>query len=187
MNNSDLEKHRIEVAAQVSGIVLEIGFGTGLNLPYYKNVTKLYALEPSDELFNFAQNEIKKVSFAVEHLSVFAENIPLVDNSVDFVVSTWTICSIPQPKIALQEILRVLKPEGKLVFIEHGESPDKVILSLQKILTPASKCLAGGCHMDRNIEKLIIDTGFDVQKIEKFTEKSKPLAYMYKGIAIAKK
>lgn len=187
MKRVELEKQRPEMVAKVSGIVLEVGFGSGLNLPYYKNITKLYALDPSQELYELAQEKIKTIVFPIEHLRAFAENIPLRDNTVDAVVSTWSLCSIPDLETALKEIYRVLKPDGKFVFIEHGKSPKQFTAILQKILTPFSKCISGGCHMDRDMEKLIIKAGFEIGQLEKFQEKSKPLAFMYKGVVFVRK
>lgn len=187
MRGKDLEKHRENVVTKSSGQVLEIGFGSGLNLPYYTNISKLYALDPSQELYNLAQERIKRVSFQIEYLQASAESIPLPDNALDSVVSTWSLCSIPHPETALKEVLRVLKPDGKFSFIEHGKSPKSFIYKMQNFLTPVSKQFAGGCHMNRDIEKLVLDSGFKMQKIEKFEQKSKPLGFMYKGIAIAKK
>lgn len=187
MRNKELEQHRIDVVSQLSGTGLEIGFGSGLNLPYYKNATKLYALDPSEELFEVARKNIAAVSFPIEHLKDSAERIPLPDNSLDFVVSTWTLCSIPHPEAALKEVFRVLKSGGKFSFVEHGKSPKTLILKIQNFLTPLSKRVAGGCHMNRDIENLILDSGFQMQKLKKFSQRSKPLGFMYKGIAIAKK
>ncbi len=187
MKKADKDKYRPLVAGRVSGIVLEIGFGSGLNLPYYENVDKLYALDPSKELYDLANERIKKASFPVEYLQASAEHIPLPDNSADAVISTWSLCSIPYPDLALKEILRVLKPGGIFSFIEHGLSPRRVIGACQKCLTPLSKLLAGGCHMDREIGKLILEAGFEIQKLETFQPASKPLAFMYTGTAIARK
>ncbi|MEK7127968.1 MAG: class I SAM-dependent methyltransferase [Patescibacteria group bacterium] len=186
MKNREMEKLRPGVVGMAGGVVLEIGFGSGLNLPYYKNVTKLYALEPSAELYNMARGLIEKISFPVEYLNASAEKIPLSNNSIDCAISTWVLCSIPKPEIALKEVFRVLKPGGKLVFIEHGKSPKNFTAKLQKLFTPISKCVAG-CHLDREVENLIQDSGFELQKLEKFQPLSKPLAPMYKGVALCKK
>lgn len=187
MKNASLEKLRPEVVSKAEGEVLEIGFGTGLNIPYYKNISKLYALEPSAELCKFAQERITKAPFPVEFVQASAENIPFAPNMFDVVVSTWSLCSIPKPEVALKEVFRVLKPGGKFVFIEHGKAPIKIIAKLQKWLTPISKRVAGGCNMNREIDKLIAGAGFEMQELEKFQQKSKPLAFMYKGVAVAKK
>ena len=183
MRGGGFKKHRSSVVGHASGIVLEIGFGSGLNIPYYKEVTKLYALEPSDGLFALSQEETKSYPFPIEHLRVSAEEIPLADDSVDSVVSTWTLCSIPHPEIALREIFRVLRPGGKFLFIEHGKSPRRIVFWLQRILTPISKHITWGCHMDRDMERLIIAAGFKIQEIEKFDHNFKPLGFTYKGIA----
>lgn len=187
MKNKDLEQHRINVVSGLSGTGLEIGFGSGLNLPYYKNVSKLYALDPSKELFSIALKNSAPTSFSVEHLQNSAEHIPIPDKSLDFVVSTWTLCSIPHPEVALKEVYRILKSDGRFSFIEHGKSPKVFVSKLQNFLTPFSKRVAGGCHMNRDIEKLVLDSGFEMQNIEKFSQKSKPLGFMYKGTAVAKK
>jgi ubiquinone/menaquinone biosynthesis C-methylase UbiE len=187
MQNKNLEQHRITVVSGLSGTGIEIGFGSGLNLPYYKNITKLYALDCSEELYEIAKKNMENVSFPIEYLQASAEQIPLSDNRLDFVVSSLTLCSIHNPEQALKEIFRILKPGGKFSFFEHGKSPRKLIFTAQNLLTPLSTRIAGGCHLNRDIETLILDTDFDIQKIKKFYLKSKPLGCMYKGIALAKK
>ena len=183
MENKNIEKYRIDIASRATGITLEVGFGSGLNLPYCTDVDKLYALDPSKELYNLAEERIKSISFPIEYLQASAEHIPLRDNTIDTVISTWSLCSISHPQNALEEILRVLKPNGKFLFIEHGKSTRGVITEIQNFLTPFSRTFAGGCHMNRNIEKLILDAGFQMQSIEKFGLNSRPSGFMYKGIA----
>lgn len=187
MKSTSLDKDRSDVAIQADGVVLEIGFGSGLNLPYYKNINKLYALDISQELYDLAQENISELSFPIEFIKSSAEDIPLSDNSIDSVVSTWSLCSIPNPSLALKEIFRVLKPDGKFSFVEHGKSPRSLVFKLQNFLTPASKRLAGGCHMNRDVEKLILNAGFEFEKLEKFAKSGQPLGFTYKGIGIAKK
>lgn len=187
MGSEKLEVLRPDVIQNASGVVLEIGFGSGLNLPFYKNVSKLYALEPSLELYSLSSERIRSAPFPIEHLQASAEEIPLSENSIDSVISTWTLCSIPDLQAALKEIYRVLTPSGTFVFIEHGKSPQKFFARMQHMLTPISKCLAGGCHLDRDIDTFIREAGFTLQKLEKFPQKSKPLAYMYKGVALTEK
>lgn len=183
MRRKQFEELRPGLISNAKGEVLEIGFGSGLNMPYYKNVTKLYALEPSDLLFAERDLKVAPETFPVIHLSASAETIPLMDNSIDTVVSTWTLCSIPNVEIALREIYRVLKPAGKFLFIEHGKSPKKFISFLQDVFTPLSKCIAGGCHTNRQIDKLIVDAGFTIVQVERFQQKGKPFLFMYKGNA----
>lgn len=187
MKNTDLGKYRNATAGEVSGVVLEIGFGSGLNLPYYKNISMLYALDVSNELYDLAQENIKNFSFPIKHLLASAESVPLDDNSIDCVVSTWTLCSIPHPEIALKEISRVLKPGGRFGFVEHGKSPHKFIAKMQNIFNPILKCLAGGCNMNRDMQKLILDAGFEIQKIDKFGQKFKLSDFMYIGVAVVNK
>ncbi len=186
MNKEDINKLRPDVVEDISGTVLEIGFGSGLNLPYYKDINKLYALEPSEELFNLSKDRIKEVKFPIEYIKASAEKIPFSDNSMDAVVSTFTVCSIHRVENALKEIYRILKPGGRFYFIEHGKSPKNFLFTIQKIITPVSKHLTGGCHLDRNIDDLIREAGLNLEKIEKFQEKYRPLMYLYRGIGIKK-
>jgi ubiquinone/menaquinone biosynthesis C-methylase UbiE len=186
MRRKYFEDQRKDVIGGVSGTVLEIGFGSGLNLPYYTDVTKLYALEPSKELWELAQLRIGGLDFDVEYLQESAEAIPLEDGSVDHVVSTWTLCSIPDIEIALREVHRVLKPGGTFSFVDHGKSPRSFVYTLQKFFTPCSKCLAGGCHLDRDIETLIQEAGFTIEKLETYQMNTTPLAFMYKGVTVKK-
>lgn len=186
MQKPSFEKERLDVAGAASGNVLEVGFGSGLNLPLYKNISKLYALDPSKESYNLAKERIAKVSFPVEYIQASAEKIPLESDFFDTVVSTWSFCSIPKPELALREIARVLKPTGKFIFVEHGKSVNKFWAKWQDILTPFFKLFSGGCHMNREIEKLLLENGFQILKLEKFPEKYKSLQFTYKGVAIRK-
>ena len=186
MRRGEIEKSRPGVVGQAMGTVLEVGFGSGLNLPHYKNVLKLYALDPSSELYNLAEKRIKEASFPVEYIKASAEEIPLAENTIDTVVSTWSVCSIPRPELALKEIFRVLKPGGKFIFIEHGKSPGRFTAKWQKWLTPIFGCVSGGCHMDREVDKLISRAGFKITDLETFPQKLRPLLFMYKGVALKK-
>jgi len=187
MKNNEMKKHRPDVVSHTFGITIEIGFGSGLNLPYYKNVTTLYALDPSLELYEFAKKQISQSNFPIKYLPFKAENIPLPDNFADSVISTWSMCSIVHPEIALKEIYRVLKPNGVFTFIEHGKSERSFIIKLQKLFTPLSKIFGGGCHLNREIDTLISNAGFKIIKLEKFEQKSKSLAFLYKGVARVEK
>lgn len=183
MRRKNLEIHRGKAVSEAVGTVLEIGFGSGLNLPYYKNITKLYALEPSLEMYKLARERIEKSGFPITHLEASAEHIPLGDNTVDSIVSTWSLCSIPHPEITLKEMYRALKPGGTYAFAEHGKSPSVIMSKIQDILTPFSKRFMRGCHLNRDIEKMIVKAGFILEKMETSSSVSKPLAFMYVGVA----
>lgn len=186
MGPIEFNETRSKTVDLAQGIVLEIGFGSGYNLPFYKKITKLYALDPSNELFKCAEDRIKCFQFPFEYLQNSAEEIPLEDNSIDTVVSTWSLCSIPNLPRALKEIHRVLKPGGKFIFAEHGKSPKKLNSLVQKLVTPITKLLTGNCHLDRKIDTEIKNSGFTIKSIDKSQEDGRPLKFSYKGIAIKK-
>ena len=183
MGSDDFNQTRKEIAEKAVGVVLEVGFGSGYNIPFYNKIQKLYALEPSRELFNYAEERIGKVQFPIEYLQASVEEIPLPNNSIDTIVSTWTLCSISDLPKALKEMTRVLKPEGKFVFAEHGKSPKKLNYLLQKLITPLTKPFTGNCHMDREIDKYISNAGFEFEEITKEPEDGRPLMFSYKGAA----
>ncbi len=178
-------KLRQQYLKDVGGKVLEVGFGTGLNLPHYTSrVTHLYALDPSQLGRRLAEKRIRRVSFPVEFVDLQDGRFILPDHSVDAVVSTWTLCTIPDPIFALQEICRVLRPGGKFYFLEHGLSPDRGIARLQNLWNPIQKWCAGGCHVNREIDRLILDSGFKILGYKRFYMKGpKILSYMYGGAA----
>lgn len=184
MGSEEHEEPRREVLQDASGVVLEIGVGPGYNIPIYRGISKLYALEPSRELIDIAKTRAGFVSFPVEFLNTGAENIPLPDGSVDTVVSTWTLCSVTDPKKVLGEIARVLKPRGHFTFADHGASPNKGIHIAQKAFTSVTKYFTGNCHCDRQIDKLIKETGFSIQKMKHPRERFKPMIYNYQGVAV---
>lgn len=187
MNNPSFEAYRRDVIKKAKGRVLEIGFGSGGNISYYENIDVLYALEPSKELFEISKNNLKATSFPINHIESPAEKISFPDSSFDTVVSTWCLCSVSDPQQVIDEIYRVLKPGGLFVFIDHGKSHNKVTVILQNTLTPLSRALAGGCHLNRNIEELLHLSPLSIDSMEKFTLKGRPTIYMYKGVAVAKK
>jgi len=178
-------KLRQQYLKDVGGKVLEVGFGTGLNLPHYTSrVTHLYALDPSKLGRRLAEKRIRRVSFPVEFVDLQDGRFILPDQSVDAVVSTWTLCTIPDPIFALQEICRVLRPGGKFYFLEHGLSPDRGIARLQNLWNPIQKWCAGGCHVNREIDRLILDSGFKILGYKRFYMKGpKILSYLYGGAA----
>ena len=166
MQTPSMMDGRAELLRKVHGDVLEIGFGTGLNLPFYQAVDQLYALEPNHDVYQLAQKRVLDAPFHVQHIQASAEKLPFADNSLENIVSTWTMCSIADLDKAIQEIHRVLKPQGTLHLIEHVQYNDNNTLKkLQDILTPVQKVIADGCHLNRNIELELLNAHF------KFTEK----------------
>jgi len=154
---------RAKVIPKADGTVLEIGFGSGHNLPFYnkKNVKKIIGLEPSINMQKLSKRRLKDFNINFELLTERAEEIPLESNSIDSVVCTYTLCSISKPKLALSEIRRVLKKDGKFIFTEHAISPDLKINKFQKKIEPIWKFLADGCHLTRDIRKMLIENGFN--------------------------
>lgn len=183
MASKEIEKLRPQTIRNASGVVLEIGVGPGYNIPLYKNVSKLYALEPFLALIEVAKTRANEVNFPIEFLQCGAEQIPLLDASIDTVVSTWTMCSVNDPAKVLKEIRRVLKPSGKFVFVDHGASSNPFYRAIQTVSTPISKHFTGNCHLDRDIVKLVRAAGFEITNLEQFPERYKPLLFNSRGIA----
>ena len=160
MQTPSLIQQRERLLAPIRGQVLEIGFGTGINLPFYQQVDTVYALEPNAAVYALAANPVHESAIAVQHIQARAEKLPFADNSIDHIVSTWTLCSIENLPQALNELHRVLKPAGTLHVLEHVQYHDQPQLKyLQNLLTPLQKRLAYGCHLNRNIEQASLKTG----------------------------
>jgi len=185
MSNPRFSEYRKEVLSQVYGDVLEIGFGSGLNLPHYPDrIETLTTIDANPGMNSLAQKRIQSSSIQVDNKVLNGENLPMPDHSFDTVVSTWTLCSIANVDQALQEIHRVLKPGGKFFFIEHGLSDDPKVQVWQHRLNPLQKILADGCHLNRNIEQLV-KKYFPTVILKKFYSDDFPqiVGYMYKGVA----
>lgn len=180
-------KHRSILIPHAKGQVLEIGFGSGLNLQFYdqQQVEKVWALEPSEGMRLKSKTLIKNSPIEVEWLDLPGEKIPLEDNSVDTVVLTYTLCTIPDWKAALMQMKRVLKPEGQLLFSEHGASCEHSVKKWQDRITPIWKPFAGGCHLNRPIADMLREAGFNIIELdEAYVPKApKPLGYNYRGVA----
>lgn len=177
---------REELLATVQGNVLEIGFGTGLNLAYYpEKVATLTSVDVNPGVHRLAEKRLAKSRLPVTFELVSGEHLPMPDNSYDAVVSTWTLCSIPDVLGALNEIRRVLKPEGKFYFVEHGLSPDPSIAKWQHRLTPLQKVIADGCHLDRDTLKLVEQAGLNTLSYRQFEAAGLPAvgAFMTLGVA----
>lgn len=157
-------RHRVIGAAQ--GQVLEVGIGSGLNLPLYgPAVRSVIALEPSRELLRLARKRAEAASASVEFCEASAEAMPLDDRSVDTIVTTWTLCSIADAARALAEMRRVLKPTGVLLFVEHGRAPEPGVARWQDRLDPLWSRFAGGCHLNRKMDDLIAANGFRIDRL----------------------
>ena len=185
MSASEFSEHRRQLLKLAVGEILEIGFGTGLNLAHYPpSVQKLTVLDANPGMNALAQKRISDSDIEVKSLVANGEHLPLPDQSFDTVVSTWTLCSIANIKAALSEIYRVLKPSGKLLFIEHGLSDDPKIQLWQNRLTPLQKTIADGCHLNRNIRELL-ETNFEQIELKQFALANTPaiLGSTYQGSA----
>jgi ubiquinone/menaquinone biosynthesis C-methylase UbiE len=169
----------------LEGEVLEVGFGSGLNVAHYPpTVTRVRAVEPSMVGRALAADRIAASPIPVEYVGLDGARIPLDDESVDHALSTWTLCTIPDVEGALAEILRVLRPGGTFHFLEHGRSPDANVAKWQDRLDPMQQRLFGGCHLNRPIDDLLRACGLQVSAIENYSMRGpKPFGYMYEGIA----
>lgn len=179
-------RQRQKVVPQAQGRVLEIGIGSGLNLAHYQpdKVDELVGLDPEMAMHRLAKKRLAKAGLQASLVGLDAESIPLDDNSFDTVVCTYTLCTIPQPSIALLEMKRVLKPDGKLLFCEHGRAPDAAVRQWQNRLNPVWKRFAGGCHLNRAIPDLLTDAGFNVDSLEQqYLSAPKFATYNYWGSA----
>lgn len=187
MRNRRFAPYRQRVVGSAEGRVLEIGVGSGLNLPFYgAAVRNVIALEPNARLIAMARRSRGASRSAVDFLQGSAELIPLDDRSIDTVLTTWTLCTIPHADAALVEMRRVLRPAGRLLFVEHGLAPDERVRWWQDRLTPTWRCLSGGCHLNRPIRALIEDAGFRTERIEMdYMPGLKPMTFMYEGVARA--
>jgi ubiquinone/menaquinone biosynthesis C-methylase UbiE len=185
MRNRRLTPYRKRVVASAAGRVLEIGIGSGLNLPFYPAVVReILGLEPSPQLVSMAKEAAAASPSLVTFIEGSAESIPLDSESIDTVVTTWTLCTIPQAATALDEMRRVLKPSGRLLFVEHGLAPDESVRKWQDRLTPAWRCLSGGCHLNRPIRRMIEHAGFRLDRIESdYMPGPKLMTFMYEGAA----
>jgi len=185
MRNKEATSRRAVVVPQASGRVLEIGIGSGLNLPFYsRDVTSLIAVEPSAKLAAMTRAKTAGVAFPVELLERSAEELPLDDRSVDTVVVTWVLCSIPDPLRALREMRRVLTPAGRMLFVEHGLAPDAGVRAWQERVNPIWRRVSGGCNMNRGIGELVERAGFRIGALRRFYLKGlRVLTATYEGTA----
>ena len=183
-----LSPHRAKACAGLAGHVLEIGFGSGHNVPHYPpSVTRVSAVEPSDLGWRLASTRLTAAQVAVERAGLDGQSLPFDDDVFDAALSTFTLCSIPDPSAALAEVRRVLRPGAELHFLEHGRSPDAAVLKWQRRLNPVNRRMAGGCRLEAPIEELVRQAGFTVRALDTgyAPKEPRPFAYLYEGVAVA--
>jgi SAM-dependent methyltransferase len=185
LSGKEFARLRGRVAAELSGEVLEVGFGSGRNVPHYPAaIARVYAVDPATVGRKLAAKRIDASSVPVEYVGLDGQQLPLDDDSVDHVLTTWTLCTIPDVHRALTEIRRVLRPGGSLHFLEHGRSPEAGVARWQDRLTPLQRRIAGGCHLNRPIDQLLRDAALPPSRLENYYVRGpKPLGYMYEGTA----
>jgi ubiquinone/menaquinone biosynthesis C-methylase UbiE len=183
MRSRELEPYRRRLLEQASGHVLEIGVGAGANLPFYtERAADVVGIEPHPRLV--AKAARSKSTITAEMVAGAAEELPFEDRSIDTVVLTFTLCSIPDATRALREMRRVLKPSGQLLFVEHGLAPEERVRRWQRRLTPVWRRLAGGCHLDRPISQLVEDAGFEMGRVSTgYMPGPKIMTFLYEGTA----
>jgi len=178
---------RQDILTHAQGTVLDIGMGSGTNLPFLKTpeIKHIYGLEPSERLRSKACALSAKLGLPVEAINNGAEDIPLETHSIDTVIVTFTLCTIPQIDTALQEMLRVLKPGGQLLFCEHGRAPEERVQRWQNRLNPAWKKIAGGCNLNRDIPELIRQAGLNIKTLDQqYMPGPKAMSFIHKGVAV---
>jgi ubiquinone/menaquinone biosynthesis C-methylase UbiE len=182
MSNREFAKYRRRCVAMAKGRVLEIGIGSGLNLPHYgPKVSAVYGIDPSAGLLKRVAKQTAGKPLLVRGS---AETIPFDREIFDTIVTTWTLCSIPDAHAALREMGRILHCDGRLLFVEHGLAPDRGIARWQNRLTPCWQRLGGGCHLNRKIDQLIATAGFHIEELETgYMRGRNPFAYIYEGVA----
>ncbi len=186
MSNKDMRKVRTALLGDVSGDIFEIGFGTGLNLQHYpKTVKKITTADVNPAMGKRAQRRIAESGIEVDCHVLNAESLPLDDASFDTVVCTWTLCSIADPMRALAELRRILRPQGKMFFVEHGLADDPKVQRTQNRLTPYWKLIGDGCHLNRDARAMIQDAHFEITKLDNYYMDNVPrwAGYLYQGVA----
>ncbi|MCC2636426.1 MAG: ycgJ [Moraxellaceae bacterium] len=184
-----VKKQREKIVPLAHGRVLEIGIGTGLNLPHYDatRVDHIVGLDPGTEMHSLARKRLEATGLAVELVGLSAERIPYGDATFDSVLVTFSLCTIPDPVAALREMRRVLKPQGRLIFCEHGRAPDASVARWQDRLTPVWSKFAGGCHLNRDIPALLEQAGFVCEDLQTmYLPGPRPLTFNYWGTAVAR-
>ena len=185
MRNEVLDPYRHKIIGSARGLVLEVGVGSGMNLPLYgRAVESVYGVDPTPELLDLARQRAREAAVPIFLVRASAEEIPFATSVFDTAIMTWTLCSIPKPTIALAEIRRVLKSDGQLVFVEHGLSPEIGVARWQHRLTPCWSWISGGCHLDRKTDDLLRRAGFDIKDLATgYMKGPRAWTFMYEGAA----
>jgi len=189
MRRKGTREVRQRVCSGLVGDVLEVGFGTGLNLPYYPvEVSRIFAVEPSRVCMRLAEDRIARANIPVDLAGLTGEHLDLLTASFDAIVSTWTMCTIPNLDEALNEMRRVLKPGGTFHFVEHGHAPDDKTALWQRRIEPLHMTLTGGCHLTRDVPDYLDRAGFHIEHLDcyYFEGEPKPFGYTFEGIASAR-
>jgi ubiquinone/menaquinone biosynthesis C-methylase UbiE len=185
LRGGEFARLRARVTAGLAGDVLEIGFGSGLNVPYYPpELKRVQAVDPATVGRKLAAKRVAACTVPIDYIGVDAQGLPLDDASVDHVLSTWTLCTIPDVSRALAEVRRVLRPGGALHFLEHGLSPDEKVARRQNRLTPLQRHVFGGCHLNRPIGQLVASAGLELTQLENYyLNGPHALGYTFEGVA----
>ena len=185
LRGAEFTSARARVCAALEGEVLEVGFGSGRNVPHYPTqVTKVWAVDPATVGRRLAAGRVAASPVPVDYVGLDGEQLPLDDASVDHVLTTWTLCTIPDVERALAEIRRVLRPGGSLHFVEHGRAPEAGVARWQDRLTPVQRRVFGGCHLNRPIDQLIDAAGLRLETLDNYYARGpKPFGYMFEGVA----
>ena len=188
LSGREFTRIRQRVVAELEGHIVEIGFGSGRNVPLYPpTVTRARAVDPSTVGRKLAAKRVKASRVPIEYVGLDGQDLPLDDGSVDHVLITWTLCTIPDPARALAEARRVLRSGGTVNFVEHGLSPDARVARWQDRLTPIWKRIGGGCHLNRKIDDLLLNAGFTIDELRTtYLPGPRPMTYTYQGFAHAR-
>jgi SAM-dependent methyltransferase len=187
LGRPSVARHRRDLLATAHGDVLEIGFGSGLNLPHYPDaVRRLTAVDPNPGMRRLAERRVRRSRIAVDRHVAAAERLPFADDRFDCAVSTFTLCSVASPGLILREVYRVLKPGGRLLLLEHGLSPDPAVRRWQRRLNWLEVRLADGCHLDRDVRGLLTGCPFSAVEVDEFYLPGMPRThgYLYRGRAV---